>query len=161
MPIQIEVQDTHAQLLIEFYVKRLKTLRDEILEREKETKDINNTIQRLKKRNANTANQETAEIATMDRGLYSEKWPWIRKVSFVLNNTPNALTTKEIVDVLTEYEPAFLFDRKRAIASISSILSSRWGTDKEFIRVQSDSGDFAYTVNKPVNENSNEGVVSN
>ena len=152
MPIQIEVQDTHAQLLIDFYVQRLKTLRDEILERERETKDINNTIQRLKKKNSLSTSQELPEITALDKTAYSDKWPWIKKVSFALSGTKNALTTKEIVDVLTEYEPAFLFDRKRAIASISSILSSRWGADKEFIRIQSDSGDFAYTINKPEKE---------
>jgi len=161
MPIQIEVQDTHAQLLIEFYVQRLKTLRDEIQERERETKEINSTIQRLKKKNSNISTQELTDNAVTDKVEYSDKWPWIKKVSFALNFAQKALTTKEIVDVLSEYEPAFLFDRKRAIASISSILSSRWGTDKEFIRVQSDSGDFAYTVNKPVIENTDEVVVPN
>ncbi len=148
MPIQIEIHDTHAQLLIEFYVLRLKTLRDEILERERETKEINSTIQKLKKKGSNSGTQEVVNSPMSIGTPYSDKWPWVKKVSFVLENTSNALTTKEIVDVLTEYEPSFLFDRKRAIASISSILSSRWGTDKEFIRVQSDSGDFAYTVNK-------------
>lgn len=149
MPIQIEVQETHAQLLIEFYVQRLKVLRDEILERERETKEINSTIQKLKKKNSNSGQQEIPNNAVSIETSYSDKWPWVKKVSFVLENTSHPLTTKEIVDVLTEYEPSFLFDRKRAIASISSILSLRWGGDKEFLRVESESGDFAYTINKP------------
>lgn len=149
MLIQIEVQDTHAQLLIEFYVQRLKVLRDEILERERETKDINSTIQKLKKKNSNSGHQEIANNAVSIETPYSDKWPWVKKVSFVLENSSQPLTTKEIVDILTEYEPSFLFDRKRAIASISSILSSKWGADKEFLRVESESGDFAYAINRP------------
>jgi hypothetical protein len=79
MLIQIEVQDTHAQLLIEFYVQRLKVLRDEILERERETKDINSTIQKLKKKNSNSGHQEIANNAVSIETPYSDKWPWVKK----------------------------------------------------------------------------------
>lgn len=148
MPIQIEIQDTHAQLLIDFYVGRLKTLKDEISDREREAKEINGVIQKLKKR-------ESVPIAIsnglpVDRSDYSEKWTWLKKVLFALDTMDRPLTTKEIVDVLTEYEPSFLFDRKRAIASISSILSTKAGSD--FVRVDSDSGDFAYRLR---NDNDN------
>jgi hypothetical protein len=142
MPIQIEIQDTHAQLLIDFYVGRLKVLREEILDRERESKEINGVIQKLKKRD--TQPFAISNGILVDRSEYSEKWPWLKKVLFALNTTDRPLTTKEIVDVLTEYEPSFLFDRKRAVASISSILSTKAGS--EFVRVSSDSGDFAYRL---------------
>lgn len=141
MPIQIEIQDGHAQLLIDFYVGRLRVLRDEILERERESKDINAVIQKLKKREAPIAITNGSHVHRPD---YSEKWPWLRKVHFALEVKDEPLTTKEIVDVLTEYEPSFLFDRKRAVASISSILSTKAGS--EFVRVDSASGDFAYRL---------------
>jgi len=145
MPIQIEIQDAHAQLLIDFYVGRLKNLRAEILEREKESKEINGIIQKLKRRDTPMIFSNGLHL---DKSFYSEKWPWIRKVQFALETQGRPLTTKEIVDILTEYEPSFLFDRKRAVASISSILSSKSGEDKDFMRVDSESGDFAYRVNK-------------
>jgi len=145
MAIQIEVQEAHAQLLIDFYVGRLKVLRDEILEREKETKEINSIIQKLRKREPQLSLSNGFHV---EKPVYSEKWPWVKKVQFALETTDKALTTKEIVDVLTEYEPSFLFDRKRAVASISSILSSKSGADKEFVRVDSESGDFAYGLSK-------------
>jgi hypothetical protein len=142
MPIQIEIQDSHAQLLIDFYVSRLKVLRDEILDRERETKEINGVIQKLKKRELHPI--AISNGSPVDRADYSEKWTWLKKVLFALDIEHRPLTTKEIVDVLTEYEPSFLFDRKRAVASISSILSTRSGS--EFVRVDSDSGDFAYRL---------------
>jgi hypothetical protein len=151
MPIQIEVQDIHAQLLIDFYVSRLKVLRDEILEREKEARDINAIIQKLRKREPPLVSNSLH----LEKSTYSEKWPWVKKVQFALETQEKPLTTKEIVDVLTEYEPSFLFDRKRAVASISSILSSKSGVDKDFVRVSSDSGDFAYELSKQVNNKNN------
>jgi hypothetical protein len=144
MPIQIEVQDVHAQLLVDFYVQRLKILRDEIIEREREAKEINTVIQKLRKKDG-LLELPTSQTHKMP---YSDKWTWVKKVQFAIEHEDRPLTTKEIVDVLTEYETTFLFDRKRAVASISSVLSSKSGADKEFSRIESDSGDFAYAINK-------------
>lgn len=79
---------------------------------------------------------------------YSDKWPWVKKVQFAIEYHKRPLTTREIVETLTEYESSLLIDRKRAIASVSSILSSKSGENKDFLRVNSEFGDFAYTVNK-------------
>lgn len=152
MPIQIEIQDTHAQLLIDFYVQRLRVLRDEILERERESKEINGVIQKLRKREPQLAISNGSPV---DRLVYSDKWPWVKKVQFALETQENPMTTKEIVDLLTEYEPSFLFDRKRAVASISSILSSKSGPGKEFARLDGESGDFAYCISREGNNQKN------
>jgi hypothetical protein len=146
MPIQIEIQDTHAKLLVDFYLQRLKVLRNEIAEREREAKEINVIMQRLRKsKGAATVDMVIEEPATP----YSEKWPWVRKIHFALKITGKPLTTKEIVDLLSGYEANFILDRKKVVASISSVLSTKSGPGKEFIRVPGDSGDFAYTLNKP------------
>jgi len=144
MPIQIEVHDSHAQLLIEFYVSRLKLLREEIQERERESKEINGVIQQLKKRAALAG--EADEIPT-PLVYYNDKWTWLKKIHFALEQRGKALSTKEIVDTLADYEPTFLFDRKRAIASISSVLSVKSGAGKDFLKVDTDSGEFAYAIN--------------
>jgi hypothetical protein len=153
MPIQIEVQDIHAQILIDFYVNRLKALRDEILDKERESKEINAIIHKLRRRDAAVPQSNGTNVL---KASYSEKWPWVRKVHFALETNEKALTTKEIVDFLTEFEASFLFDRKRAVASVSSILSSKSGTGKEFIRLQGDSGDFAYAINADFNNTPSE-----
>ena len=145
MAIQIEIQEGHAQLLIDFYVGRLKVLRDEILDKERETKEITAIIQKLKRREPQLL---VSNGISVDKSTYSDKWPWVKKVQFALENNGGPLTTKEIVDVLTELEPSFLFDRKRAVASVSSILSSKSGSDKEFVRIEGESGDFAYDIKK-------------
>lgn len=139
MPIQIEIHESHIQPLVDFYVQRLRVLKDEIFEREKEVKEINFMIQKLRKKN--TPDVPTANTSKVE---YSENWPWARKITFAIELMKKPLTTKEIVDVLTEYESAFLFDRKRVVASISSTLSTKSGPGKEFNRIQNDSGEFAY-----------------
>lgn len=145
MPIQIEVQEVHIEPLISFYLNRLKSLRDEIIDREKEMKDINTMIQKLKRRNISVEQPVENTIAKIE---YSDKWPWVKKISFAMEIQNKPLTTKQIVETLMEFEPSFLFDRKRAVASISSILSSKSGTGREFIRIDGEFGEFSYDLNK-------------
>jgi hypothetical protein len=150
MAIQIEIQDSHAQLLIEFYISRLKVLRDEIIAREQETKDINRIIQKLKQKNISERierNVSTSERSVSAITSYSHKWPWVKKVQFAIEYQNKPLTTKEIVETLIEFESSMLIDRKRAIASVSSILSSKSGGNKDFLRVDSEFGDFTYIIN--------------
>ncbi|MEP7279590.1 MAG: hypothetical protein ABI813_13150 [Bacteroidota bacterium] len=142
MSIQIDVQDSHAQLLIDFYISRIRVLREEIMIREQETREINSVIQKLKKKSNLEKSERLIPITN-----YSEKWPWVKKVQYAIEYQNRPLTTKEIVDVLSEFESSLLIDRKRAVASISSILSSKSGEDKDFLRVESDSRDFAYVIN--------------
>ena len=162
MPVQIEINDVHVDALIEFYIQKLRVLRDEIATREKETKEINAQILRLKK--GKTSPQSSTNNTQLEATLvpYSDKWPWAKKIRFALERQGKPLTTKEIVETLIEYEIGLMFDRKKAVASISSMLSTKSGTDKEFIRVESDSGDFEYDINNskaPIDEeNEDDGV---
>jgi hypothetical protein len=146
MPVQIEIHESHIQSLVEFYALRLKALREEIAEREKETREINSLIQKLRRKGVP---EPTTNGTLIPRVEYSETWPWAKKIAFAieLNNKP--LTTKEIVDSLIDYESSFLFDRKRVVASISSVLSMKSGPDKDFIRTENDAGEFAYNINRP------------
>lgn len=152
MPIQIEVHDSHAQILIDFYLKRLKALRDEIVEREREMKDITQTIQKLKKGGTTAEIESKTTIPAIE---YSDKWTWVKKIEFAIEQQRKPLTTKEIVEVLTEFEPSFLFDRKRVVASISSTLSTKSGEGKDFVRVETESGDFAYDLKRSPEDLSN------
>ena len=41
-----------------------------------------------------------------------------------------------------------MFDRKKAVASVSSILSTKSGANKEFVRMEGETGDFTYYINQ-------------
>lgn len=154
MPVQIEINDAHIDALIDFYIQRIKVLREEVIVRERELKDINTQILRLKK-GKNTSSTIFNSQGQHPSLPYSEKWPWVKKIRFALEVQGRPLTTKEIVETLTEYEIELMFDRKKAVASVSSMLSTKSGSDKDFIRVESVSGDFAYDINrgKEIDEN--------
>ncbi|WEK33878.1 MAG: hypothetical protein P0Y53_15420 [Candidatus Pseudobacter hemicellulosilyticus] len=150
MPIQIEINDSHVDGLIEFYLQRIKVLRTEIAEREKESKDINAQILRLKRGKTESIGNEKSPIIHSTSN-YHEKWTWIKKIRFILEPSLYPMTTKEIVDTLMTYEAGLMFDRKKAIASVSSILSTKSGEGKEFLRLENESGDFAYDIKKKKN----------
>src|ERR1700742_3529742 len=103
MPIHLEIQEAHIQPLIDFYLNRLKTLRDEIQLREKEMKEVNNTIQKLKKRDSQPLLLKSDTENTIKKAEYSDKWPWVKKISFAIDFHQKPLTTKEVVDTLTEF----------------------------------------------------------
>jgi hypothetical protein len=146
MPIQIEINDAHVDALIDFYIQRIKVLRDEMSSREKELREINAQILKLKKSKRDIDENEPEHPSAII-ALYSDKWPWVKKIRFAIVLKGRPLTTKEIVDTLIEYEIGLMFERKKAVASISSMLSTKSGPDKEFSKVESDSGEFAYALN--------------
>jgi hypothetical protein len=152
MPISIEINDIHVDALIEFYIQRIKVLRDEMACREKELKEINTQILKLKKSKRDVDDGEP-EHSNVVIALYSDKWPWVKKIKF-------AIELKEIVDTLIEYEIGLMFERKKAVASISSMLSTKSGPDKEFSKIESDSGEFAYAINDKSGGNSDEDTAN-
>ena len=148
MSVNIEINENHIDALIDFYIQRMKILRDEIAIREKESKEINAQILKLKK-GKNPSSLLSSTSAQPINGVgYSDKWPWVKKIRFAIETQGRPLTTKQIVETLTEYEIELMFDRKKAVASISSMLSTKSGPDKDFIRVEGETGDFAYTINR-------------
>ena len=144
--VQIEVSEQHVKQLQEFYVQRLITLKKEISEREKEIKEISKTLQTLKK---SISENDLTEDQSNKASDYRPEWPWVKKVGFAIEFENRPLTTREIVDLLSDFEPSFHADRKRVVASISSVLSSKSG--KEFIKNSNPSGDNTFNVNKEYN----------
>lgn len=153
MSIHLEVNENHAGLLIDFYIKRLKFLKEEISVREKETREINSQILKLKRGNKkdevilHTNQKDHGEEVENSIPEYSDKWTWVKKIEFAITQENRPLTTKEIVDTLTEFEVGLLFERKRAIASASSVLSTKSGVGKQFIKMETGDKEFAYTIN--------------
>lgn len=80
-------------------------------------------------------------------GYYSE-WPWLTKIKFALSTQGHALSVKEIIEVLTEYEPSLLFEQKRTMASVSSALSLNYGKGKAFIRFEGPAGRLTYNLSE-------------
>ncbi|MBN8853636.1 MAG: hypothetical protein BGO55_12065 [Sphingobacteriales bacterium 50-39] len=145
MTIQIEIQNTHVNDLISFYSNKLRGIKDQIATLEMELRDINSIISQLKQGPVDTFTNE--EFLEPSSEKYSASWPWVKKIAFAVREAGRPITTKEIVNILEKFEPNFAIQRKRAISSVSSTLSvksGKYSDKKEFIKVPTDSGEFAY-----------------
>jgi hypothetical protein len=142
MPVNIQIKDGHVKDLVLFYVERQKFLKAQINMLEKEVKEISAIIMQLRQAERTEGATEITPLANAD--VYDDKWPWVRKITFAMEQVNRPVSTREIVDILTEYEPEFIADRKRAIASVSSTLSVKAG--EEFEKKQGTRGEFEYSL---------------
>ncbi len=144
MSIKIEINEAHVKQLMEFYIQRIKVLKEEITERERESKELNESILQLRK--AVSDKSGNVQKINPKASRYNTLWPWFRKIEFAINHMNKPISTREIIETLSEFEPSFLYNRKKAVASISSVLSTKSGKGKKFIRKQNDIGEFIYTL---------------
>jgi hypothetical protein len=147
MPIHIEIKDNHIKDLIEFYSNKQKSLKDQISRLEKDLRDVTATISQLKQRNIDPTTS-AASLLTESQ-IFSSKWPWVKKIAFVIQEARKPLTTKEIVESLDAYEPKTGEAKKSAISSVSSTLtvkSGKYSDKRDFIKSVSETGDFAYDI---------------
>ncbi|WP_299178718.1 hypothetical protein [uncultured Chryseobacterium sp.] len=139
MSVQIEIKELYIRDLIEFYLEKQKVLRNEVNALQTQLKDISAVIMQLRQ-------AQLSNSVSMLKGneVYNSKWPWVKKITFAIQEAGKPLTTKEIVDILTGYEPDFINDRKRVVASVSSTLSVKTGG--EFEKSESETGENAYSI---------------
>jgi hypothetical protein len=145
MPVKIEINQQDAEDLIDFYVEKQKKISDQISGLETSLVQINEKIIELKQ----ILKGEFAQNNTFPESTYSAKWNWVKKITFAIEIAGKPLTTKEIVDVLTDYDPNYIINRKTAIASVSATISAKSGPYehyKDFIKIPADWGDYSYDV---------------
>jgi len=75
--------------------------------------------------------------------IYNKKWIWKEKIIFILSNEKIGLTTRQIVESITNHEPKLIENRRKIILIVSGILQSclkagvlkrhKSGNKKEFI----------------------------
>jgi len=148
MAIRIEIKDDDVNDLIAFYSTKQKYIREQIIKLEKDLKDVSATIAQLKQRPSNSPSSFTAGLIS-DKEVFSAKWPWLRKITYAINEAGKPITTKEIVEILELYEPKSEDERKSAISSVSSTLSVKSGKfsdRRDFVKSVTDSGEFAYNI---------------
>jgi hypothetical protein len=150
MSIQIEIRNTHINDLINFYYEKQRAIKEQIVNLEIELSEINVLISQLKQRPVNTFAEEI--ISGTERENYLGNWPWVKKIAFAIKEAGKPITTKDIVNILEKLEPNAI-PRKRAISSVSSTLSvksGKYSDKKEFIKIPTDSGEFAYETWKEI-----------
>ncbi len=147
MPIQIDEKD--AQDLIDLYIQKQRSIKNQMAVLNADLKALNTKItdlkQALKSGDINTGASDEME--------YNINWHWVKKIEFAITKAGKPLTTNEIVDILTDYQPEYISGRRSAIASVSATLSLKSGTHsmhKEFVKIISDWGGTLYDVWKEI-----------
>jgi DNA gyrase/topoisomerase IV subunit A len=143
--IKVEFKDEEVTDLIEMYLNKVKSKKDDIAILEKDVRELNAKILQLKR--ALQGEGSYSNISSDE--LYSEKWQWVKKIKFAIELQKKALTANEIYETLTDFESSFIHEKRKVLSSISGTLSSKSGTyaeRKDFIRKESDSGEFEYVV---------------
>lgn len=154
MPIQVEISEKYIDDLVSFYQQKQRDLHQQAIDIELEISYLNKIILQLKSSSNNAFSMKREDFSFTEP--YLDKWPWVRKIRFALDFEKRPLTTKEIVDVLCHYEPSFVNDRKRVVASISSTLSVKCitkagaerGESGEFLREDGETGEYVYSVHQ-------------
>ena len=152
-PVNIYIQSKDLLDLIEFYDLKLKAIRQRKKDLERDESEIRATIMQLRAKQ----NAESSDIGSLikysikpNMNEYSKRWIWAKKVDFAIREAGKPLTTNEIVDTLMIYEPSFEDDKRRAIASVSSITSVHSGSiedkEKRFIRIDDETGRSKFFV---------------
>lgn len=149
MPIQIEIQEEHVKDLIDFLVAKQKALKTQVADLESQIKSISATISQLKQTSKRAPFTFTDGILPIEEpNLYSESWPWVKKIAFAIKDAGKPLTTNEIAEVLGAYESS----EKIKISSISATLSQKSGKHEEkldFVRSINSKGELIFDVWKP------------
>jgi len=144
MAVTVEIATKHLKDMIAFYVEKQKAAKSQINAAEKDLRELTLLIAELRNTLLNaTASPESPQVQPAQ---YNTRWPWARKISFAIERAGRPLTTREIVEHLSEYEPEFIEGKKRAIASVSSTLSVKTAAGQDFEKIQGEEGDFLYNV---------------
>ena len=144
MGINIEIEQRHIQDLIDFYVEKQKAMKANIAMLESDVKAISATIMQLRQQSRTVNFLGDDAPAHAGTASYNAKWTWSRKITFAIKHNGKPATTREIVEILCQFEPELIADRKRAIASVSSTLSVKTSAGEEFVKEMGETGDYEY-----------------
>ncbi|MES2776350.1 MAG: hypothetical protein V4722_19395 [Bacteroidota bacterium] len=146
MATTIEIKKELIPDVITMFSLKAKEAKAEIKRLEGEVKDYYATISQLHK--ALTDGDVEKEIKPPPIP-YNVEWRWQDKIRFALGQLSKPSSTREIVDYLANYEPHFAGDdSKKAIGSVSAILSAKSGTEDEnkfFVRSTRNNNELVYT----------------
>lgn len=156
MPINILFDEKEAQDLIDFYTQKQRAIKGQMATLAAELKSISAKILDLKQGIQSEAQDNPLSL---DSSEYNIRWHWVKKIEFAITKAGKPLTTNEIVDILQDYQPEFIVNRRSAIASVSATLSAKSGSQsqhKEFVKMIADWGGQTFDIWKEIPEDINE-----
>ena len=120
--MKINVPEKYADLYLKALTEKKQLLEAKIEEFKKEIQEIDNHISAL---TSMPIFQEsgTYPMINWNTNAYQPEWSWSRKIAYYESYKGKLMTSGEIVDFITEREPAQ--DKQKVRSSISAALSNR------------------------------------
>lgn len=130
----ISIPEQHLSQIREFY-------QGKIAELEKQLSDLRSVLSSL---NGSSVKPQLPLIIPDGNAGYNVNWSFSKKIKFIIQTAGHPITTREIVDTLVQkYEPQEQNNRKKVVATVSSILSTG-AKNGSFIKTTDDSGQNLY-----------------
>lgn len=133
MPIQIEIKDEYVKSITEFYGTQLKEIREKKIALDKEEKEIENIITQLHNGTSTTTTTIKKEsvpvISSANGNGYNSKSTILEKIKYILKESEEGMTSREIIDRMLTLEPALNANKQKTAKNISTILSINKETD--------------------------------
>lgn len=146
MSVQININDVQANLLKDYYKRRLSEIQSEIGKLTAEIGEIDKFMKQLDKEVLSAdALSNTTNISINN---YQDRWSWVKKAAFLIKESGRALSTRDMVDlIIDKYEPGQKENRKTVVASLSAVMSTK---TKEglFVRQQNEFGEFEFSLSE-------------
>lgn len=151
--IQLQLSDTQLEDMRQYYMFRLKDLREEKDDIEKEIEKVENVVQQLSAKGVSTKDKDKekerairppSQLAIGEMNGYVIGWPIHEKISYVLRKGGGRpMPTREIIDELFKIDHSMLKDKDKAAKNISSVLSMKNG---ELYAREKNGNEYAYIL---------------
>jgi hypothetical protein len=153
IPVNIFIQSKDLADLIVFYEAKLKEVKQQRKDLEVYEREIRHTIMQLKAKHQETESINEKPIlftVNPNKNAYNRNGTWVEKIEFAIREAARPLNTTEIVDLLIVHEPILEDNKKRSVASVSSILSLNSGAkddlEKKFVKIEDATGRTKFFV---------------
>mgnify|MGYP002075297013 CR=1 FL=1 len=146
MSIQIDIDEAQVKLLKEFYKTRVNEIQSEISKLTAEIEELGRFAKKLDFKPNEVDITLPDPSAKYSSSGYQDRWPWVKKAAFLIEDEGRPLSTKDMVELILEkYEPKLKDKRKTVVASLSAVMSTK---TKEglFTRVTNQFGEFEFSV---------------
>ena len=122
--VPILLDERYLDSLIQFHLQKQQEIRDHIALLQLEEKALSATIVELRQAQNKVKPEFSPQLGEI---LYNREWTWTKKIDFALDVAGRAMTSREIVDLLENYEPQLKSQGRKPIASVSAVLSTKSG----------------------------------
>lgn len=157
MEKQITISEQEIPTLIEYLRNRIESTRAQLISLEKTLNNLVHLSGNTYKTQIQTSISLSKESInnSYDKPLehedgYNSAWTWIRKIIHILKAQKES-TTSDIVNAVLRYEPDRVKERKKVMASVSAVLSTKSKDDGLFKKRINMRNDNVYSLTEEGN----------